>query len=90
MVARLANAVLLQEPIALGQRVKRFLITITDDLNQIEKVNGYTIGNKRIIPFKSRKIKSIQVDFLDARGQVLLSNFDVLYITSTRNESLYH
>ncbi|MEN9958642.1 MAG: hypothetical protein RLZZ474_886 [Bacteroidota bacterium] len=90
MDARLANAVLLQEPIALGQRVKRFLITITDDLNQIEKVNGYTIGNKRIIPFKSRKIKSIQVDFLDARGQVLLSNFDVLYITSTRNESLYH
>ncbi|MHA8091779.1 alpha-L-fucosidase [Aquirufa regiilacus] len=90
MDARLANAVLLQEPIALGQRVKRFVITITDDSNQIEKLTGFTIGNKRIIPFKARKIKSIQVDFLDARGQVLLSNFDVLNITSTRNESLYH
>lgn len=90
MDARLANAVLLQEPIALGQRVKRFVITITDDSNQIEKFTGFTIGNKRIIPFKARKIKSIQVDFLDARGQVLLSNFDVLYITSVHSESLYH
>ena len=90
MDVRLANAVLLQEPIALGQRVKRFVITVTDDSNQIEKFTGFTIGNKRIIPFKARKIKSIQVDILDARGQVLLSNFDVLYITSVRNESLYH
>ena len=90
MDVRLANAVLLQEPIALGQRVKRFVMTVTDDSNQIEKFTGFTIGNKRIIPFKARKIKSIQVDILDARGQVLLSNFDVLYITSVRNESLYH
>lgn len=88
--ARLVNAVLLQEPIALGQRIKRFLVTITDDAGQSEVLVGYTIGNKRILPFAARKIKSIQVDFLDARGQVLLSNFDLLYITSTHNESLYH
>jgi alpha-L-fucosidase len=87
---RLVNAVLLQEPIALGQRIKRFSVTLTDDAGQTEVLAGYTVGNKRILPFKARKIKSIQVDFLDARGQVLLSNFDLLYITSTHNESLYH
>jgi alpha-L-fucosidase len=88
--ARMMNAVLLQEPIDMGQRIKRFVITLTDDSGQIEKLNAFTVGNKRIVPFKARKIKSIQVEFLDARGQVLLSNFDLLYITSTRNESLYH
>lgn len=88
--ARLVNAVLLQEPIALGQRIKRFSVTITDLAGQTEVLTGNTVGNKRILPFKARKIKSIQVDFLDARGLVLLSNFDLLYITSTHNESLYH
>lgn len=88
--ARLLNALLLQEPIALGQRIKSFVVTLTDENGQMEKITGSTIGNKRILPFKARIIKSIQVDFLDARGQVLLANFDLLYITSERNESLYH
>lgn len=88
--ARLLNAILLQEPIALGQRVKHFQVILTDDLGQVEKIEGFTIGNKRILPFKARKLKSIQVDFFDARGQVLIANFDLLYITSERNESLYH
>ncbi len=88
--AILLNAVMLQEPIALGQRVKRFEVTLTDEAGNRERLLGSTIGNKRILTFKARKIKSIQVNFLDARGQVLLSNFDVLYLTSTHNESLYH
>jgi alpha-L-fucosidase len=88
--ARLLNAILIQEPIALGQRVKSFLVTLTDENGQMEKITGSTIGNKRILPFKARKLKSIQVDFLDARGQILIANFDLLYITSERNESLYH
>ena len=88
--ARLVNAILLQEPIALGQRIKRFSVTLIDEAGQTEFVVGNTVGNKRILPFKARKLKSIQVDFLDARGQILLSNFDLLYITSTHNESLYH
>jgi alpha-L-fucosidase len=88
--SRLLNAVVLQEPISLGQRVKQFQVTLTDENGTVEKINGYTIGNKRILPFKARKVKSIQIDFLDARGQVLIANFDLLYITSERNESLYH
>jgi alpha-L-fucosidase len=88
--SRLLNAIVLQEPIALGQRVKSFEVSLTDETGSVEKLKGYTIGNKRILPFKARKLKSIQVDFLDARGQVLIANFDLLYITSERNESLYH
>jgi alpha-L-fucosidase len=87
--ARLINAVVLQEPIALGQRVKSFQVKLTDAQGQVEIVKGNTIGNMRILPFKARKVKSIQVDFLDARGQILLANFDLLYLISTRNESLY-
>ncbi len=86
----LLNAIILQEPISLGQRVKRFSVLLTDEKGQVEEVYGYTIGNKRILPFKERKIKSIQVKFLDARGQILISNFEVLRLTSQRNEPLYH
>ncbi len=83
------NAIVLQEPISLGQRVKRFSVKLTDDAGRVEEINGYTIGNKRILSFRERKIKSIQVKFLDARGQVLISNFEVLRIISQRNEPLY-
>ncbi|MEY2899712.1 MAG: hypothetical protein RL138_1765 [Bacteroidota bacterium] len=88
--SRLVNAIQMQEPIALGQRVKRFEVKLVDQDGKTEVLHGHTIGNKRIVTFKARKLKSIQVDFLDARGQVLLSNFDLLYLTSTHNESLYH
>ncbi len=83
------NAILLQEPIQFGQRVKRFDVLLTDENGQEEIIAGYTIGNKRILAFRERKIKSIQVKFLDARGQVLISNFELLRITSQRNEPLY-
>jgi alpha-L-fucosidase len=83
------NAIVLQEPIQLGQRVKRFDVILLDDMGQEEVLVGYTIGNKRILPFRERKIKSIQVKFLDARGQVLISNFEALRITSQHNEPLY-
>jgi alpha-L-fucosidase len=83
------NAIVLQEPISLGQRVKRFSVKLTDESGQVEELNGQTIGNKRMLTFRERKIKSIQVKFLDARGQVLISNFEVLRIISQRNEPLY-
>ncbi|MHA8066263.1 alpha-L-fucosidase [Aquirufa sp. ROCK2-A2] len=86
---RLANALLLQEPIALGQRIIQFSVEIVDSNGQTEVIHGKTIGNKRILTFKERKIKSIQVKFLDARGQVLISNVELLRIISARNESLF-
>jgi alpha-L-fucosidase len=85
----LANALLLQEPIALGQRIIKFNLELIDANGNKEIIEGNTIGNKRIVTFKERKLKSIQVRFLDARGQILISNLELLRITSAHNESLY-
>jgi alpha-L-fucosidase len=86
---RLLNAILIREPIALGQRISKFSVEVIDSEGNKELIEGRTIGNKRILPFKERKVKSIQVKFLDAKGQVLISNLELLRIISTRNESLY-
>ena len=85
----LMNAVLLQEPIALGQRIKKFHIDIVNETGQLESLKLQTIGNKRIIPFKQRKVKSLKITFDESRGQVLISNLELLNLISTRNEPLY-
>lgn len=83
------NALLLQEPIALGQRIKKFHVDITNASGETERIDAQTIGNKRIIPFKQRKVISLKITFEESRGQVLLSNLEVLNLISTRNEPLY-
>ena len=85
----LMNAVLLQEPIDLGQRIKKFHIDIVNETGQFESLKLQTIGNKRIIPFKQRKVKSLKITFDESRGQVLISNLELLNLISTRNEPLY-
>ena len=83
------NALLLQEPIALGQRIKKFHVDITNASGETERIDAQTIGNKRIIPFKQRKVISLKITFDESRGQVLLSNLEILNLISTRNEPLY-
>lgn len=83
------NALLLQEPIALGQRIKKFHVDITNASGETERIDAQTIGHKRIIPFKQRKVISLKITFDESRGQVLLSNLEVLNLISTRNEPLY-
>jgi len=83
------NALLIQEPIALGQRIIQFSVDLIDENGKKETILARTIGNKRILTFKERKIKNIQVKFLDAKGQILISNVELLKITSARNESLF-
>jgi len=85
----LMNAMLLQEPIALGQRIKKFHVDITNALGETERIEAQTIGNKRIIPFKQRKVISLKITFDESRGQVLVSNLEILNLISTRNEPLY-
>ncbi len=85
----LMNALLLQEPIALGQRIKKFHLDITNDSGETERIDVQTIGNKRIIPFKQRKVISLKITFDESRGQVLVSNLEILNLISTRNEPLY-
>jgi hypothetical protein len=83
------NAVLIQEPIFMGQRIIQFKVLLTDENGVKEEIICQTIGNKRIVPFKQKKIKNIEIEFLKSRGQVLISNIEVLNLISARNEPLY-
>ncbi len=86
----LANTLMLQEPIAFGQRVAQFQV-IVEDLNGIkENFSLKTIGNKRMITFKERFVKNIQIIVQKARAKVIISNIELYRIISTHNESLFH
>lgn len=86
---KMINALLVQEPIFMGQRIIQFKVTLTDENGAKEEIFCQTIGNKRIVTFKQKKVKNIEIDFLKSRGQVLISNVEVLHLISTRNEPLY-
>ena len=86
---KMINALLVQEPIFMGQRIIQFKVTLTDENGNKEEILCQTIGNKRIVTFKQKKVKNIEIDFLKSRGQVLISNIEVLHLISTRNEPLY-
>jgi alpha-L-fucosidase len=86
---KMINALLVQEPIFMGQRIIQFKVTLTDENGAKEEIFCQTIGNKRIVTFNQKKVKNIEIDFLKSRGQVLISNVEVLHLISTRNEPLY-
>jgi alpha-L-fucosidase len=86
----LSNTLMLQEPIALGQRVAAFQVKIEDEQGNVETINAKTIGNKRMIPYKERKVKKIVVDIKESRAQSIISNVELYRVISERNESLFH
>lgn len=91
------NNLVLQEPIALGQRVARFRVETagTDGtFRPIEtKEQLTTIGYKRIIRFHATEAQQLRVTFLESRGPVLLSELEaylvpeVLEAPSVRRDS---
>jgi alpha-L-fucosidase len=83
------NTILLQEPIALGQRVSSFEVELVDESGNKEVIKAGTIGHKRMITFKERKLKSFQIRFTGSRGPVLISNLEAYRFISTRNEPLF-
>ena len=83
------NTVMLQEPIALGQRVSSFEVELEDDAGRKEVIKAGTIGHKRMITFKERNLKSFQIRFTGSRGTVLISNLEAYRFISTRNEPLF-
>ncbi len=83
------NTIMLQEPIALGQRVGSFEVELVDDAGRKEVIRAGTIGHKRMITFKERKLKSFQIRFTSSRGKVLISNVEAYRIISTHNEPLF-
>lgn len=86
----LANTLMLQEPIALGQRVASFQVILEDENGKLETIQAKTIGNKRMVTFKERKLKQIKVIVTNSRAQVILSNIELYRVISAHNESLFH
>ncbi len=70
------NAVLLQEYIALGQRVKKFSIEVEVGGKWQRVASGTTIGNRRIVRFPAVQATKIRVNIEDSRACVVLCNIE--------------
>jgi alpha-L-fucosidase len=70
---RLLDRIVLQEPIALGQRVRAFEVQVHVDGAWRQVARGTTIGRKRILAFPGVRSDRVRVRILDARSCPLLS-----------------
>ena len=71
------NRILLQEYIPLGQRVKNFIVEAEID-GKWQEIDGQTtIGNKRILRFNTVKASKVKVNFLEAKGPLVISNIEL-------------
>jgi len=70
---RLVDRIVLQEPIALGQRVRSFAVEARVDGAWSEVGRGTTIGRKRILTFPGVRAEAVRVRILDARACPLLA-----------------
>jgi len=71
------NRILLQEYIPLGQRVKNFIVEA--EINgEWQEIDGQTtIGYKRILRFETVKADKIKINFMDAKGPLVISNVEL-------------
>jgi alpha-L-fucosidase len=67
------NRLLLQEYIALGQRVKRFKVEVLDHGQYKEIANETTIGHKRILLLPDTKTKAVRITITGAKACPVLS-----------------
>ncbi|MCC7491902.1 MAG: alpha-L-fucosidase [Fimbriimonadaceae bacterium] len=77
---RRVDQILLQEPIALGQRVKRFVVEVRVGGAWQTAGEGQTIGYKRILRFAAQPVEAVRVRILESRACPLLSRV-ALYAT---------
>jgi alpha-L-fucosidase len=71
------DTVLLQENIALGQRVKRLSIQIWNGSDFVTISRQTTIGYKRIVRFPKVTTRKIRIAIEDARGCPTISTFEI-------------
>ncbi len=62
------NCLMLQEAIALGQRIKRFQLLVRSGDGWQQVANGTTVGHKRLVRFDRVTARRLRVRILDARG----------------------
>lgn len=71
------NRFLIQEYIALGQRVKAFSLEIEVDKKWQPIANETTIGYKRILRFPTVTTSRIKIQILDTKAAALISNIEI-------------
>ena len=71
------NTIILREYLVLGQRVKKFMITLYDqNKNPVKELHGTTIGRKRILTFPGIEASSFQIKITDAKAAPLISEVE--------------
>ena len=70
------NVILIQEYINLGQRVRSFALEAFVDGNFMQVATGITIGNRRIVKFKTVTTEKLKIDIV-AKACPLISNIEV-------------
>jgi alpha-L-fucosidase len=70
------NAVLIQEYIQSGQRVRTFAIEVFVDNNYSQVAKGLTVGNRRIVKFDRVTSQKLRISFT-AKACPLISNIEV-------------
>lgn len=68
------DTILLQENIALGQRVRRFAVQIWNGREFVTVANGTTIGYKRIVRFPTSRTRKLEIVFEDAKACPAISS----------------
>lgn len=71
------NMILLQEYIALGQRVKKFKIEVWREEKWQPVAEGTTIGYKRILLFPTVKTRRVRLAILDSRACPVINNVEL-------------
>jgi alpha-L-fucosidase len=71
------DTVLVQENIALGQRVKKFVVKVSDGKGFVNVSQHTTIGYKRIIRFPKLKTDRLRLEIEDAKAAATISTLEV-------------
>lgn len=70
------NRILLQEYIALGQRVKAFNVEVKVDGNWKTAANETTIGYKRILRIDRVTASALRINITDSKASIVISNIE--------------
>lgn len=71
------NRLLIQENIALGQRIRKFSVEIMRDGEWQNIANETTIGYKRILRLPTMQTSKIRVTIVDSKACPVISNFEI-------------
>jgi len=71
--AKTFSTLILQEHIAMGQRIKSFKVEVWEKKAWREIARSTTVGSKKILRFPAIKARKLKVTVVEAKGAPLLS-----------------